>query len=366
MSTIKTNAILDASGGNTATINGSTPTVYNTMGKNRIINGAMEIDQRNAGASVSTGNSNTYITDRFNIRTATGSGSTGQQSSTAPAGYYKSLVTTIGTGASPSASDLNWIYQGIEGLNVADLNWGTSDAKAITVSFWVRSSVTGTYAVSVVNSSVNRSYVATYSVTSANTWEQKSVTIPGDTSGTWLTTNGLGIYLFFDLGCGSDRQGTADTWLGSWAIGTSSSVKLVQTSGATLYITGVQLEVGSVATEFERRPYGTELMLCQRYFQTYTATNQEWIYNEDNSYAGKWWQVYIPTPMRASPSVSFEGTWTGGGVVGLSGTISSLAGAASLTRFTCRVTMSVSSGTAWNLHHTDFWNTKRAFFSAEL
>ena len=268
MSTIKTNAILDASGGNTTTINGTTPTAYNTMGKNRIINGAMEIDQRNAGASVSTGNSNTYITDRFNIRTATGSGSTGQQSSTAPAGYYKSLVTTIGTGASPSASDLNWIYQGIEGLNVADLNWGTSNAKAITVSFWVRSSVTGTYAVSVANSSLNRSYVATYSVTSANTWEQKSVTIPGDTSGTWLTTNGLGIYLFFDLGCGSDRQGTADTWLGSWAIGTSSSVKLVQTSGATWYITGVQLEVGSVATEFERRPYGTELQLCQRYFET--------------------------------------------------------------------------------------------------
>ena len=271
MSTIKTNAILDASGGNTTTINGTTPTAYNTMGKNRIINGAMEIDQRNAGASVSTGNSNTYITDRFNIRTATGSGSTGQQSSTAPAGYYKSLVTTIGTGASPSASDLNWIYQGIEGLNVADLNWGTSNAKAITVSFWVRSSVTGTYAVSVANSSLNRSYVATYSVTSANTWEQKSVTIPGDTSGTWLTTNGLGIYLFFDLGCGSDRQGTADTWLGSWAIGTSSSVKLVQTSGATWYITGVQLEVGSVATEFERRPYGTELQLCQRYYEKVTT-----------------------------------------------------------------------------------------------
>lgn len=311
MSTIKTNAILDASGGNTTTINGTTPTAYNTMGKNRIINGAMEIDQRNAGASVSTGNSNTYITDRFNIRTATGSGSTGQQSSTAPAGYYKSLVTTIGTGASPSASDLNWIYQGIEGLNVADLNWGTSDAKAITVSFWVRSSVTGTYAVSVVNSSVNRSYVATYSVNSANTWEQKSVTIPGDTSGTWLTTNGLGIYLFFDLGCGSDRQGTADTWLGSWAIGTSSSVKLVQTSGATLYITGVQLEVGSVATEFERRPYGIELQLCQRYYfvlapkATLQPTGVASYYN--NTYLAT--NVSFPTTMRSSPTVvSASGT----------------------------------------------------------
>ena len=266
--------------------------------RNKIINGAMEIDQRNVGASVSTGNSNTYITDRFNIRTATGSGSTGQQSSTAPAGYYKSLVTTIGTGASPSASALNWIYQGIEGLNVADLNWGTSDAKAITVSFWVRSSVTGTYAVSVANSSLNRSYVATYSVTSANTWEQKSVTIPGDTSGTWLTTNGLGIYLFFDLGCGSDRQGTADTWLGSWAIGTSSSVKLVQTSGATLYITGVQLEVGSVATEFERRQYGTELALCQRYFEK--------SYTHETAVGSSSAMLYVPSVSDNSSNATYH------------------------------------------------------------
>ena len=300
MSTIKVNEILDSSGGNTAQINGATPTAYNTMGRNRIINGDMRIDQRNAGASVSLGASNIYITDRFNVRVATGSGATAIQSSTAPAGFVKSLLTTIGTGASPAASDLSWVTQPIEGLNVADLGWGTANAKTVTVSFWVRSSVTGTYAISLTNASLNRSYVATYTVNSANTFEYKTLTIAGDTGGTWATDNTVGVYLFFDLGSGSTRQGSAGAWTGSFLTGTSGSVKLVQTSGATFYITGVQLEVGSVATEFERRPYGTELALCQRYYQLISGFNGFGNAGGTTISGG----ITFPVTMRSSPSLS--------------------------------------------------------------
>jgi len=240
-----------------------------TAFKNRIINGAMVIDQRNAGASVSVNNNNTFITDRFAVRAATGSGHTSARSTTAPAGFTNSLLVTVGTGGSPASSDLNYAFQAIEGFNIADLAWGTASAKTITISFQVRSSVTGTYALSVTNASLNRSYIATFTINSANTFETKSVTIAGDTSGTWATDNSLGLYLFFDLGCGSTRQGTAGSWAGSWGVGTSGSTKLISTSGATFYITGVQLEVGSTATSFDYRPYGTELALCQRYFEKF-------------------------------------------------------------------------------------------------
>ena len=307
MSTIQANAILDASGGNTTTINGVTPNAYNTMGKNRIINGAMEIDQRNAGASVTlTNGTDQYCVDRYKFYRDVGGTFTAQQSSTAPAGFSTSMVITASTGASPSASQLNFVKQDIEGFNVADLKWGTSDAKDITISFWIRSSVTGAYAISVANNSLGRSYVTEVTVSSANTWEQKSVTIPGDTSGTWTTNNTAGIRLYLDLGSGSDYNATVNTWASAWDCRTSSSVTWGATTGATLYITGVQLEVGSVATEFERRPYGTELQLCQRYFQKIGSNGGRFcaigsIFSPNQAQVS----VPLPTKMRSSPSTTF-------------------------------------------------------------
>ena len=271
MSTIKTNAILDASGGNTTTINGTTPTAYNTMGKNRIINGAMEIDQRNAGSAATV--TNDYVLDRFKIFEQTDGAISTQQVTTVPAGFKNSMKITVTTAdSSLAANQLTSIFQPIEGLNCTDLSWGTSDAKTVTLSFWVRSSLTGTFGGCLVNGAVDRSYVFQYTVNSADTWEQKSITVAGDTSGTWLTTNGVGVYVLWSLGDGTDYQGTANAWQAGSKRSASGNVNLLGTNGATFYITGVQLEVGSVATEFERRPYGTELALCQRYYQHSYAT----------------------------------------------------------------------------------------------
>jgi hypothetical protein len=239
----------------------------NTFGfENRIINGAMVIDQRNNGAAVTLSTAVVFPVDRFVCyRTTSGAVATGQRSTIAPANFINSLLYSVTTGATISSTDYNQISHIIEGLNVADLGWGTANAQSVTLSFWVRSSVTGTYGVSVGNSGDNRLYVGSYVINSANTWEYKSVTVPGDTSGTWLTTNGIGLILRWDLGIGSTFSGAAGSWSSSNTQGLTGGVKLVQTTGATFYITGVQLEVGSQATSFDFRSIGQELLLCQRY-----------------------------------------------------------------------------------------------------
>jgi hypothetical protein len=234
--------------------------------RNRIINGAMVIDQRNAGASIPIVIDIKFAVDRFISTIAQGSGHTAQRSTSAPTGFINSLLVTVGTGASPSAANVSRVYQNIEGLNIADLNWGLATASTITLSFWVKSSLTGTFAGGIYNGAANRTYVFTYTISAANTWEQKSVTIAGDTSGTWLTTNGIGMTVNWDLGTGSTYQGTAGVWAAGAAWATSGSVKLAATSGANWSVTGVQLEKGSTATSFDYRPYGTELALCQRYY----------------------------------------------------------------------------------------------------
>ena len=236
--------------------------------KNRIINGDMKIDQRNAGASVSVSNGTvTFITDRWNVYEDTSGSMTSQQSTTAPTGFNNSLLLTVTSAGTATASQITRIQQRIEGNNIADLAWGSAAAQTITISFWVRSSLTGTYCVNIRNSAVDRSYVATYTISSANTWEQKSVTITGDTSGTWLTTNGVGMYVSWDLGSGSNANTTAGSWVASDKQNTSTQANWIGTSSATFYITGVQLEIGSTATPFERRMYGQELILCQRYYE---------------------------------------------------------------------------------------------------
>jgi len=235
--------------------------------RNRIINGAMVIDQRNAGASV-TPTDQSYTLDRWSQFLSQASKLTIQQNAgsvTPPAGFTNYLGVTSTAATTVGAGDFFNLYQYIEGFNVADLNWGTANAKTITLSFWVRSSLTGTFGGSLMNSSPNRSYPFTYTISAANTWEQKSITVAGDTSGTWLTTNGIGLRVLLGLGMGSNLTGPAGAWAGAAYYGANGATNVVSTNGATFYITGVQLEVGSTATSFDYRSYTTELQLCQRY-----------------------------------------------------------------------------------------------------
>jgi hypothetical protein len=235
--------------------------------RNRIINGDMRIDQRNDGASVTLDAGGEFIADRFVGYEDTDGAATTQRDSSAPAGFVNSIKwTTTTADTSLGATQFALIQQRIEGTNVSDLAWGTASAKTVTLSFWVRSSLTGTFGGALANSAFNRSYPFTYSISVADTWEYKSVTIAGDTSGTWLTTNGTGIGVYFGLGVGSTYSGTAGSWAGAQYLSATGAVSVIGTLNATFYITGVQLEVGSVATPFERRPFGTELALCQRYY----------------------------------------------------------------------------------------------------
>jgi len=311
MSTVRANAILDASGGNTATINSMTPTADSLQGfRNRIINGDMRIDQRNAGAAITVNSTGTFFpVDRFfGSGQATDGVFTLQQSSTAPSGFVNSVIATVTTAdASIGATQFYLFNQYIEGTNVADLAWGTASAKTVTLSFWVRSSLTGTFGGVISNSAQNRSYPFTYTISAANTYEYKTVTIAGDTSGTWLTTTGIGIRLHFDLGVGSTYRGTAGSWAGATYLGATGATNVIGTLNATWYITGVQLEVGSVATPFERRDYGTELNRCQRYFVSLSQPRLRGVGDGTNFQR---MGISLPVTMRASPTVSLSGTIT--------------------------------------------------------
>ena len=237
--------------------------------KNRIINGAMVIDQRNAGASI-TPTANTYSVDRWYVSVSQASKFSIQQNAgsvTPPAGYINYVGVTSLSAYTVGSGENFGLVQAIEGLNIVDLAWGTANAQTVTLSFWVRSSLTGTFGGVLTNSAYNRSYPYSYTISSANTWTQVSVTIAGDTTGTWLTTNGVGIRVWFNLGAGSTVSGTAGAWAGANYFAPTGATSVVGTNGATFYITGVQLEVGSTATSFDYRPYGTELQLCQRYYE---------------------------------------------------------------------------------------------------
>ena len=240
--------------------------------KNRIINGAMVIDQRNAGASVTlSAANNTYTLDRWQAAYSQTSKFTVQQNAgsvTPPVGFSKYLGCTSSAATTVGASEYYILSQAIEGFNTADLGWGTANAKTVTLSFWVYSSLTGTFGGAINNEAFNRGYPFSYSIPTANTWTQISVTIAGDTTGTWTgATNGIGMYVFFGLGAGSSASGTAGAWGASGYRSATGAVQVVATNGATFYITGVQLETGAVATAFDYRPYGTELALCQRYYE---------------------------------------------------------------------------------------------------
>lgn len=283
--------------------------------KNRIINGAMVIDQRNAGASV-TPAAGVYSLDRWKSYSSQSSKFTIQQNAgsvTPPVGFTNYLGVTSTSAYSITSTDYFFFNQRIEGYNTADLGFGTANAKTFTLSFWVRSSLTGTFGGSLQNSAGDRSYPFTYTISSANTWEQKSVTVAGDTSGTWVgATNGYGIDVLFGLGVGSFYSGTAGSWAGANYLGATGATSVVGTNGATFYITGVQLEVGSSATGFEYRQYGQELALCQRYYEY----NYEPAFLTSYSATHLIANVFFKVCKRASPTVTLVSPSSGSITVG--------------------------------------------------
>ncbi len=296
--------------------------------KNRIINGARVIDQRNAGASV-TVNNNTdlFAVDRWAANGQSADGVfTAQQSSTAPIGFVNSLVATVTTAdSSIGVSQRYFIAQKIEGLNTSDLGWGTANAATVTLSFWVRSSLTGTFGGSIKNSDSTRSYPFTYTISSANTFEQKTITIAGDTSGTWLTTNGIGIVVGLSLGAGSSFLNTAGAWAAGNYFGATGQTNLIGTNGATFYITGVQLEKGSTATSFDYRPYGTEFALCQRYCYVGNVS----LSGNCDSAGQPNVSGMFPVSFRTTPILnSYSGNWRGAMLAAISNlSITSFSGA---------------------------------------
>jgi hypothetical protein len=284
--------------------------------KNRIINGAMVIDQRNAGASTTGTTTLVYPTDRFASYVSTDGTMTFQQSSTVPAGFNKSVVATTTVADSSLAAGQRAIFlQRIEGFNIADFGWGTANAKTVTLSFWVRSSLTGTFGGAFTDTT--RGYPFTYTISSANTWEQKSITILGDTSGSWNSTNGWGVQIAFGLGVGSTFSGTAGAWVNGDLNSATGAVSVIGTLNATWYITGVQLEVGSQATAFDYRDYGNELRLCQRYYYRFNSSGSPQLFTTSaspGSDAGQIFYLRTPVPMRtgatcSSTAANTFGTW---------------------------------------------------------
>jgi len=284
--------------------------------RNLIINGAMQVAQR--GTSFSMTNSLIWPVDRFQsyLDGIVGSAAaTISQSSTAPAGFNNSIKVDItGAETSPGANFRSHITYRVEGFDIRPLSWGTSDAVDATLSFWVRSHKTGIFCTGVYSPAGNV-YMTEYTINSADTWERKTVTIPGDTAGTWATDNSIGLYVSFPLAGGTGRaNGVADTWYNTGYYGTPNQSNLFDSTDNDLYLTGVQLEVGSVATPFEHRSYGEELALCQRYFEksfndgVAPASNL----GDFRSTHGTEGVVYFMVPKRTSPTmVSYGALGTG-------------------------------------------------------
>jgi hypothetical protein len=287
--------------------------------RNRLINSDMRIDQRNAGASVTPASGTyTYTIDRFRGYATAASKFAVQQNAgnltgtNLPVGFTNYLGATSSSAYSVTSGDTFFLSQVVEGYNIADLAWGTANAQTVTLSFWVRSSLTGTFGGSlrITDPNPNLNYIFSYTISSANTWEYKTITIVGPTTGTWNITNGQGIQVQWNLGSGSSFSGTIGVWQAGNLIAPTGATSVVGTNGATFYITGVQLEKGSTATSFDYRPYGTELALCQRYYYLLgKGSTFAWLGNAvcaDTVEA-----VYltpVPVPMRATPSFLTSGS----------------------------------------------------------
>ena len=305
------------------------------VNRNLIINGAMAIDQRNGGSSYAQINSS-YSLDRFRGNSYDGGATTGkftvQQSSTTPDNFAHSLLVTSSAATSDAANNIFNIEQLIEGHNTALLQFGTSSAKTITLSFYVRSSLTGTFGGALKNSARNRNYPFTYTISSANTWEEKSITISGDTSGTWIgATNGTGLWVSFGLGVGSNYSGSAGAWGAGDYFSATGATSVVGTNGATWLITGVQLEVGQNPTEFEHEPFERTLAKCHRYYWKHGASEENELFyrygshGESISSSQAQSMTHFPQRMRAHPSltVTDDVDWySNGSIVNTTGSFS--------------------------------------------
>ncbi len=376
------NMVTDASGnvsfGNAVTVAGNTTITGSLVPsssflRNRIINGDMRVDQRNAGAEVNPAVTSTYYLDRWSVgATVASKFKIGQNAGavTPPTGYTSYLGCTSLSAYTVGAAETFTVRQPIEGLNITDFAWGTASAATVTLSFWVRSSLTGTFGGSLRNSASDRSYPFTYTISVANTWEQKTVTIAGDTSGTWLTTNGIGIYLFFSIGSGSTFSGTAGAWASANYTSATGATSVVGTNGATWYLTGVQLEVGTVATPFERQIYNAQLAQCMRYYYSLGGgTYEQFGTGATTGSTGGSLPFQFPVVMRSAPtfSISAAGDFQitdGGGNTTVTGLTADL-----LTPRNARLN---PSGVAWTatqrplILQSQSGTSARLNFSAEL
>jgi hypothetical protein len=357
MSLINVDKMADSQGGVLAPIS--------SVMRNRIQNGAMIIDQRNAGASVTQTTGIVYTLDRWRIIGSVTSKFTVQQNAGAvipPTGFKSYLGVTSSAATTPASGDLYRLEQAIEGYNIADLNFGTANAKTITASFWVRSSLTGTFGGALWNVDATRAYVFSYTISAANTWEYKTVTIAGDTSGTWNSVNGQGLVFQFSIGAGSNNLATTGSWGSTLKTGVTGQVNVVGTSGATFYITGVQLEVGTQATSYEYENFGVTLQKCQRYFcKTFnyatapaqnagTAGSIGFI-----SQAAQLWDAMwrFPVEMRAAPTAASFSTnaassnWSTNTDTPTASLL--LIGATGLV---CRASTPAAAGRGYNIHIT--------------
>jgi hypothetical protein len=291
--------------------NGGTGTTIGYNGfKNRIINGAMVISQRNGTSATTVNGNDIYTLDRYKGWASGGGVFTVTQSTTAPTGFNNSALITVTTAdASIAAGDNYRFAQVIEGYNIADLGFGTASASTVTLSFWVRSSITGTFGGSLYSVTGTRAYVFNYTINAANTWEQKTVTIAGDTSGTWNTTNSQGITVYFDLGSGSNYENATGSWVAAEKFRTSGNATLISTLSNTWYVTGVQLEKGSTATSFDYRPYGTEFQLCQRYYEQWNVAAGFYLANGlSYSTTGCRTILQYQVPKRSTTTATFSGS----------------------------------------------------------
>ena len=288
----------------------------NLSNRNIVDNGEFVVDQRGFSSAV-TQTGEAYTIDRWKTRMTSNSKFSVQKVADAPAGFYNSAKITSLDATTVQSGDYFQLQQGIEGYNINPANFGTPTAKGLVLSFYVKSSLTGTFSVCFSNYTGNKFLAQNYTISSANTWERKTISVPAITTGSWERGNGAGLYIYFTLGAGSDTLRSTGSWIDSnFGRAGTGSTNVVATNGATWHLTGVQLEVdhtnSGTATDFEHRSYGDELQRCRRYYQQYVNISAVgYVPNNSNrTYSHGW---FFPVAMRAKPTLTLTNTGSSGG-----------------------------------------------------